>query len=307
MQPERGAVEHELVLAADLIDVDDRQVAFGDARHRDVEAHLVLVALIGRAVRHDQQLGAGLGQALHHLGAPDVLADRQPEAHTAKAHRAGIGPGNEHALLVEHPVVGQIDLETHGRDGAAIEHAIGVVELAVLHPRRPDQHRGTAVGGLARKLFDLGPAGGLQGGLEDQILGRIAAHEQLGKGHQIGAVASRLGTRLARLLGVAGDVADGGIDLGDRDRQAVSGAGVHGLGLERVAQKLKAVLRRCIARLLSCSAHSRAPFGHTAWASISVRMPSSDILVSNPDGSAGTGIAPPRMTRAWWSDGENPC
>ena len=44
MQPERGAVEHQFVLAADLVDIDERQLAFGDAGDRDVEPNLVLVA-----------------------------------------------------------------------------------------------------------------------------------------------------------------------------------------------------------------------------------------------------------------------
>ena len=47
VQAERGAVEYQFVLTADLIDVDERQVAFGHARDRDVEAHLVLVVRIG--------------------------------------------------------------------------------------------------------------------------------------------------------------------------------------------------------------------------------------------------------------------
>ena len=145
MQPERGAVEHQLVLPADLVDVDQRQAALGDARDRDVEPHVVLVAPVGRAVRHDQDLGAGLGQALDHvLGrpTPDVLADRDADPHAAEIDRAGHRPRREHALLVEHAVVRQIDLEAHGRDRAAVEQAIGVVELAVLDPRRADQHAG---------------------------------------------------------------------------------------------------------------------------------------------------------------------
>ena len=155
IERERGAVEHQLVLAADLVDVDERQAALGDARDRDVEADVALVAPIGRAVRHDQHFGAGLGQALDHSRAPqcpDILADRHAEAHAAEVDRPGQRARREHALLVEHAVVRQVDLEADGRDAAAVEQRIGVVELAVLDPGRADEHRRAAVGGLARQL-----------------------------------------------------------------------------------------------------------------------------------------------------------
>ena len=98
MQAERRAVEHELVLAADLVDVDQRQVALGDARDRDVEADVVLVAPVGRAVRHDQQFGAGLGQASRPrlVVAPSVQMSSQigmPRRTPRKFTGPGSGPG----------------------------------------------------------------------------------------------------------------------------------------------------------------------------------------------------------------------
>ena len=57
-----SAVEHQLVLAADLIDVDERQARLGDARDRDIEADVALVVPIGRAVRHDEDFAAAFGQ-----------------------------------------------------------------------------------------------------------------------------------------------------------------------------------------------------------------------------------------------------
>src|SRR5205085_11112176 len=98
-------------------------------------------------------------------------------------------------------------------DPAAIEHRRGVVELAVLQPRRSDQHRRAAVGGLARELLDLAPAGGLQRRLEYQVLGWISGQVKFGKYDEIGAVTARRGARAARLRSVAGDVADGRIEL----------------------------------------------------------------------------------------------
>src|SRR3546814_14462200 len=76
VQHEGGAVEHQLVLAADLVQVDQRQAALHHPRHRELGAHVELAELERRAVRHQQDLAAGLGHALDHLGGPDVLADR---------------------------------------------------------------------------------------------------------------------------------------------------------------------------------------------------------------------------------------
>ena len=105
---------------------------------------------MGRAVRDEEDLAAGLGDALDDLVAPDVLADRNADAHAADHHRPGQRTRREHALLVEDAVVRQIDLEAQRRNLAGVEQRIGVVEAAVLGPG-PDEHRRPAVAGLARE------------------------------------------------------------------------------------------------------------------------------------------------------------
>ena len=233
MQPERSAIEHQLILASDLVGIDERQIAFGDARDRDVEPNLLLVVRVRRAVGHDKQLCTGLGETLDHvlvvapLG-PDVLADRHADAHAAEVDGTRGRARRKQAALVEHAIVGQVHLHAHRRDGAAVEQAAGVVELAVVRPRRADQQRRPAIGGLARKLLDLGAARRLQGRLEHEVLGRIAAQKEFRQHHQIGAVGGSLRARAASLVGIAGDVADGRIELRNRDREAVSRTCVHG-------------------------------------------------------------------------------
>ena len=64
VEHERGAVEHQFVLAADLVDVDQRQARLGHARHGDVHAQIGLGPVEGRAVGQDQDLRARLLQAL---------------------------------------------------------------------------------------------------------------------------------------------------------------------------------------------------------------------------------------------------
>ena len=140
----------------------------------------------------------------------------------------GIGPAREHALLVEHAVVRQVDLVARGRDLAALEQQVGIVELAVFDPGRADQHGRAASRGLARERLDGRAAGRLERRLEHEVLGHIAGDEQLGKDDQVGALPGRGGARAAHFLGIAGDVADSRIELRERDGEAVGGAGVHG-------------------------------------------------------------------------------
>ena len=97
VERERRAVEHQFVLAADLVEIDQRQPALGDAGDRDRQPQIVLVARIGRAVRHDQDFRAGLGEAFDDVFVffgflqPDVLADgnADPDALTVTGPAAG--------------------------------------------------------------------------------------------------------------------------------------------------------------------------------------------------------------------------
>ena len=113
VQHEGAAVEDEFVLAAHLIEIGQGQAGFYDSRDRDVQPVIALGGIEGRSVRHQQKLRARLAQALDRIGAPDVLADRHADAHAAYVERPRHGTGREQALLVEHAVIGQIDLEPH--------------------------------------------------------------------------------------------------------------------------------------------------------------------------------------------------
>ena len=186
VQRERGAVEHQFVLAADLVEIDQRRPAFGDAGHRDRQPQIVLVARIGRAVRHHQDFGAGFGEALDDvlvvlgLFQPDVLADRHADADAADRHRARSGSAREQALFVEHAVIRQVRLVADCGDAAAVQEGAGVVEFSVIDPGAADQHRRPAIGGLARKLLDGAAACGLEGWLQHQVFRRIAGNENSG-------------------------------------------------------------------------------------------------------------------------------
>ena len=147
VERERAAIEHEFVLAADHVEIDERQPALDDALDRHVLADYELVALVRRRVAHEQDFAPGLENALDRVRAPDVLADRNAEARAAKDDRPRRRAGREHPLLVEHAIIGQVDLEPHRLDPSAIEQRHGVVELTVLDPGQADQYGRAAVGG----------------------------------------------------------------------------------------------------------------------------------------------------------------
>ena len=69
--------------------------------------------------------------------------------------------------------------------------------------RRADDDARTAIGGIGDQRLGRPLAGAQEGRLVDQILRRIAGDEQLGEQHEVGALARRIGARLARLGEIA--------------------------------------------------------------------------------------------------------
>ena len=232
VQGERAALEHEFVLAADLVEIDHRQPALDHARNRDALADRELVALVRRGVGNQEDFAAGLGDAFDGLRPPDVLADRHADPDAAKRQRPGRRAGAEHPLLVEHAVIRQIDLEAHRLDAPARQQGDGVVERALLDPGQADQHGGAAVGGLARERLASRAARLLERGLQHQVLGRITRKIQFGREHEVGAERGGLRARCSQAAEIALDVADDGGDLRERDDEPVGGCG-HGESLAR--------------------------------------------------------------------------
>ena len=221
---EGAAVKHQLVLSADLIEIDQRQAAFDHARDRNRHPLVVLAAPIGRAVGRQQQLRARLDQRLDNVGAPDILADRQAKAHAAKRNRPWRRTGGEDPLFVKHAVIGQVDLEAHRVDAPAVEQRVGVVAEAVFDPRRAHQQRRAAVRRLARQLLQRGAASLLKGGLEHEVFGGIARQEQLGEHDKVSPLRARCLAGAANARRIAGDVADGAINLGESQREPAGGS-----------------------------------------------------------------------------------
>ena len=191
VQRERAAIEHQLVLAADLVDVEQRQAGLGDACHGQLQPLVLLAVLERRAVGDDQDLGPALTQALGDVLEPHVLADHDTQAYRLargqrQAHRARDRAGLEDALLVEHAVVGQGMLVDPADDGATGEHERGVVEPPAVAPRGTHDQGRAAIGGVAGELIQGVARVLADGRLEHQVLGRVAHQEQLGQHEEIG-------------------------------------------------------------------------------------------------------------------------
>jgi len=196
-----------------------KDVAGALGRKLDPRAELVM--LVRAAIDDEQHFGALLGQRRRRPGRPHILADHDAEPGAAKFERALPPAGGEDALLVEYPIIGQIELEDAARDTAGIEQQGGVIELALLDPGAADQDGRASIGRRRRELFHPFAAAPLKGGLQDQILRRIAGNDQFAGDHQWRAGGRRLAARLQELFRIALDVAHGRVELGEGEHQTL--------------------------------------------------------------------------------------
>jgi hypothetical protein len=114
-----------------------------------------------------------------------------------------------------------MDLEALPLDLAMVEIEDRIVELALLDPGRADEHAGAAIERLLRQLARRRHAGALESRLQHQILGRIPGQKELAENDKVCASERSGATHLHRLGEVPGNVAHGGIELGERDAKLV--------------------------------------------------------------------------------------
>ena len=209
-----GSIEDQFVLAPHGVQVGHVQLVVG----RPGGQHsLPLGSLAGverRGVDVNDQLGPGL--PLHGQrpdGIPDVLADTHSDGHFIDyVHRARVARP-EVAFLVEHPVVGQVNLSI-GVDQLSVVAQGGRVVDVRSHVDVPHQH-GDSLGGRNHPLHG-GNVIPQEGGLEQQVFGRIAGDGQLREGHQVGLDLPGLLQVIDDLGSVARDIPYRGVDLGQR-------------------------------------------------------------------------------------------
>ncbi len=109
---EGRTVEHQLVLATDLVHVDDRAAGLGHPFGEHRQTLLTPAPRVGGGVEIDQHPRTGIRLLAHRsVLEPHVLADRHPDRHAA--HHEGEGAAaarDEPALLVEDAVIREYPL-----------------------------------------------------------------------------------------------------------------------------------------------------------------------------------------------------
>ena len=146
-------------------------------------------------------------------GLPDVLADRRPDERVAEAQQQELASLGEVAVLVEDAVVGEELLAVHAHDLAAGADGAGVREVGV-QPRAADERDDVGAGG--RDLLERAAGRPHEARPQQQVLGRVAGHRELGQDDEIGRRRPRVLDARDDPVAVAGEVADDDVDLRQR-------------------------------------------------------------------------------------------
>lgn len=224
---DRVAVEDQLVLAADHREVRGRAAGLTGPLADQFQPGVVLVPLVRRGVDRQQQPGPGGARGRDAAAVlPQVLADREGDVdavHPYDRHRVA---RHEVPELVEDAVVRQVVLGEVQRDPAAVQHRGGVargpgrlavalrrelraVEIADEDRDLPEALRVEAGGERAQRGTRRLDEGRPQG----QVLDGVAGQHHLGERHEVGALFGGVPGPVDDRLGVAGEVADGRVDL----------------------------------------------------------------------------------------------
>lgn len=229
------AVEDQVVLAADEIDVGDDGVGLDRPARDEREPHLVLVALVGRGIDDHQQAGI----RLEHPGqrsavAPEVLADDDRDVGTVQVEHQQFVPGDEDPVLVEDRVVRKVVFGVARDHLAAMQHARTVLrdrgrriagpEIAGLERpvRMAQDHRQLTqalVTKSSRHRSHPGSRGGEEARAGGEILDRVPGQRHLADGQQVRAAGDRSPRGRYHLFRVSGDVADDGVGLAERQAE----------------------------------------------------------------------------------------
>ncbi len=223
MHDERRTVERQLVLATDAVDVCDRKCGLKRPAANQLVALVVLVELVGAAVGHEQHLGARVCEMGADDVLPDVLADRHADLHALELDRLGQRTRREDALLVERAVVRQLALERPAEHPAAVGEDHRVISEAALRHRSADQDRRPRLGRRGNELVGAFMRAADKLGLQHQVLGRIADQLQFRAEQQVGTL--RPAPHLEHRRGIAFEVADPLVHLGERNAEAIGHAG----------------------------------------------------------------------------------
>ena len=217
---EAAAVEHQVILTADLVHVDHRGADLGRTPDREVVTRMGLALLVRRAVHRHQHVDMLVGEPGDRPAVlPDVLADRHADAHAVDVEHDGAVAGREDAELVEHAVVRQEMLVVAGPDHAVVQHDHAVARFVgrVVGADRADGDIQVAqsVGlQLGRQPVRLVPRRLAERAAQRQILDGVSGQRHFREDDDVGAFMRGEMRVVHDFVGVAVEVADAGVDLG---------------------------------------------------------------------------------------------
>ena len=206
-----------------LAKIIGRPVSITCAQHHLV-AHIDLAAIVGRAVRRQQDFGAAFGQRLADASiVPDVLADRNAEPKPAEIDRS------RHAARPRRRAFRRIrrssaDRPCRGSRGSCRRRAPRPnCGAPFALPRKADDDARAAVGGLGGKRLDRLPASRQERPASAPDLPADSRTRNSSVSSNRSAPWRAASARASRALAMfPGDVADSRVELGDGDARSVS-------------------------------------------------------------------------------------
>ena len=207
-------VEDQLVLAANRVaERDETRVVA-----RACDEHLFALAFLSDVIRRSGDVREQLRAAEREIrrrrsGLPHVLADGRTDQRLAELQQDQVASRSEVAVLVEDAVVREEALADERLHLTARAHRARVEEITVECRRADQRHDPAARPGDA---FERALRRADEPGAEEEIFRRVAGDDQLGEEDDVDALLLGLLDPRDDALGISVQVADHGVDLGER-------------------------------------------------------------------------------------------
>ena len=153
MKGQRPAIEHQLILSAHHIDIQQRQARFTHARAQHMIKTLAGFPLgKGRGIEGDQNLCAGIFQLRRHIGKPDIFTNHDAKVHAFQPHGFRHHGAGKNARIIKFFVRWQMTLAHHllhaplGQQPRGIQGRGRECGKTFLPQRRAQQHGGALLG-----------------------------------------------------------------------------------------------------------------------------------------------------------------
>ncbi len=224
------SVENEFVVAADGVHVDERAAEGAGGVGDELLADVALGVVPRAGGEIDREVDVLRGERGDGIGAvkaagfderifPDVLADRHADAQAVVLDDTRGAGGFEVAVLVENVVGGQERFAGDGGDFAIVAEGGGVEKAATLgggirFDKADERGHGAD---LHRDFVDRILVVGHETAFEKEVARRVAGDGEFGEDHEFRALRDEAAVGVEDFGAIAGEVADGGVDLCEAD------------------------------------------------------------------------------------------